>query len=210
MTVGSRIREFRKRLGLSVDDVAEKLKKNRATIYRYESDDIENLPAPILEPLAKVLQTTPAELMGWEQSTAPTSDDLPSNVFPIQTKKIPLLGTIAAGVPIYADENFDGYRECTEDIDADFCLKIQGDSMIGARINDGDIVFIKKQPDVDNGEIAAVLIEDEATLKRVYKEKESLILQAENPKYAPLVCTAESYVECRILGTAIAFQSDVV
>ena len=210
MTVGSRIREFRKRLGLSVDDVAEKLKKNRATIYRYESDDIENLPAPILEPLAKVLQTTPAELMGWEQSAAPTSDDLPSNVFPIQTKKVPLLGTIAAGVPIYADENFDGYRECTEDVDADFCLKIQGDSMIGARINDGDIVFIKKQPDVDNGEIAAVLIEDEATLKRVYKEKDSLILQAENPKYAPIVYTAESYVECRILGKAVAFQSDIV
>lgn len=210
MTVGSRIREFRKRLGLSVDDVAEKLKKNRATIYRYESDDIENLPAPILEPLAKVLQTTPAELMGWEQSAAPTSDDLPANIFPIQTKKVPLLGTIAAGVPIYADENFDGYRECTEDVDADFCLKIQGDSMIGARINDGDIVFIKKQPDVDNGEIAAVLIEDEATLKRVYKEKDSLILQAENPKYAPIVYTAESYVECRIMGKAVAFQSDIV
>ena len=210
MTVGSRIREFRKRLGLSVDDVAEKLKKNRATIYRYESDDIENLPAPILEPLAKVLQTTPAELMGWEQSAAPTSDDLPSNVCPIQTKKVPLLGTIAAGVPIYADENFDGYRECTEDIDADFCLKIQGDSMIGARINDGDIVFIKKQPDVDNGEIAAVLIDDEATLKRVYKKKDTLILQAENPKYAPIVCTAESYVECRIRGKAVAFQSDIV
>ena len=141
---------------------------------------------------------------------APTSDDLPANVFPIQTKKVPLLGTIAAGVPIYADENFDGYRECTEDIDADFCLKIQGDSMIGARINDGDIVFIKKQPDVDNGEIAAVLIEDEATLKRVYKEKDSLILQAENPKYAPIVYTAESYVECRIMGKAVAFQSDIV
>ncbi len=144
------------------------------------------------------------------QSPAPAYDDLPANVFPIQTKKVPLLGTIAAGVPIYADENFDGYRECTEDIDADFCLKIQGDSMIGARINDGDIVFIKKQPDVDNGEIAAVLIEDEATLKRVYKEKGSLILQAENPKYAPIVCTAESYVECRIMGKAVAFQSDIV
>ena len=214
MTVGSRIREFRKRLGLSVDDVAEKLGKNRATIYRYESDDIENLPAPILEPLAKVLQTTPAELMGWqeEKRNAPASGDLPDlpNIFPIRTKKVPLLGTIAAGVPIYADENFDGYRECTEDIDADFCLKIQGDSMIGARINDGDIVFIRKQEDVDNGEIAAVLIEDEATLKRVYKEKDSLILQAENPKYAPIVYTAESYVECRILGKAVAFQSDIV
>ena len=144
-----------------------------------------------------------------EQSPAPALGDLPANIFPIQTKKVPLLGTIAAGVPIYADENFDGYRECTEDVDADFCLKIQGDSMIGARINDGDIVFIRKQPDVDNGEIAAVLIEDEATLKRVYKEKDSLILQAENPRYAPIVYTAESYVECRILGKAVAFQSDI-
>nr|DAV45972.1 MAG TPA: helix-turn-helix domain protein [Caudoviricetes sp.] len=78
MSVGSRIREFRKRLGLSVDDVAEKLGKNRATIYRYESDDIENLPAPVLEPLAKVLQTTPAELMGWEQPPISASDDLPT------------------------------------------------------------------------------------------------------------------------------------
>lgn len=164
--------------------------------------------------LAQALKVSESWLMGYdepmEQSPAPASGDLPANVFPIQTKKVPLLGTIAAGVPIYADENFDGYRECTEDIDADFCLKIQGDSMIGARINDGDIVFIKKQPDVDNGEIAAVLIEDEATLKRVYKEKDSLILQAENPKYAPIVYTAESYVECRILGKAVAFQSDIV
>ena len=141
---------------------------------------------------------------------APASGDLPANVFPIQTKKVPLLGTIAAGVPIYADENFDGYRECTEDVDADFCLKIQGDSMIGARINDGDIVFIRKQPDVDDGEIAAVLIDDEATLKRVYKKKDSLVLQAENPKYAPIVCTAENCDMCRIIGKAIAFQSDIV
>lgn len=208
MTVGSRIREYRKRLGLSVDDVAEKLGKNRATIYRYESDDIENLPAPVLEPLARVLQTTPAELMGWKCERK----DIVSipNILPIQTKKIPLLGTIAAGVPIYADENFDGYRECTDDIHVDFCLRIKGDSMIGARINDGDIVFIRKQSDVENGEIAAVLIDDEATLKRVYKEKDSLILQAENPKYQPIICTANNCDVCLILGKAVAFQSDVV
>ena len=82
--------------------------------------------------------------------------------------------------------------------------------MIGARINDGDIVFIRKQPDVDDGEIAAVLIDDEATLKRVYKKKDSLVLQAENPKYAPIVCTAENCDMCRIIGKAIAFQSDIV
>lgn len=209
MTVGRRIREYRKKLGLSVDDVAEKLGKNRATIYRYESDDIENLPAPVLEPLAKILQTTPAELMGWKKDLTGDLPNIP-NIFPLKTKKVPLLGTIAAGIPIYAEENFDGYRESTEDVHADFCLKIKGDSMIGARINDGDIVFIRKQPDVENGEIAAVLIDGEATLKRVYKKNDSLVLQAENPKYAPIVCSAKTCDECIIMGKAVTFQSDVV
>ena len=209
MTVGRRIREYRKKLGLSVDDVAEKLGKNRATIYRYESDDIENLPAPVLEPLAKILQTTPAELMGWKKDLTGDLPNIP-NIFPLTTKKVPLLGTIAAGIPIYAEENFDGYRESTEDVHADFCLKIKGDSMIGARINDGDIVFIRKQPDVENGEIAAVLIDGEATLKRVYKKNGSLVLQAENPKYAPIVCSAKTCDECIIMGKAVTFQSDVV
>ena len=209
MTVGRRIREYRKKLGLSVDDVAEKLGKNRATIYRYESDDIENLPAPVLEPLAKILQTTPAELMGWKKDLTGDLPNIP-NIFPLKTKKVPLLGTIAAGTPIYAEENFDGYRESTEDVHADFCLKIKGDSMIGARINDGDIVFIRKQPDVKNGEIAAVLIDDEATLKRVYKKNGALVLQAENPKYAPIVCSAKTCDECIIMGKAVTFQSDVV
>jgi len=216
---------FSERLRTSMDsanmkavELHERTGISKASISEYLSGNYEPKQRNIFK-IAQALNVSPSYLMGVNddprspvQSPAPASGDLPDlpNIFPIQTKKVPLLGTIAAGVPIYADENFDGYRECTEDVDADFCLKIHGDSMIGARINDGDIVFIKKQPDVDNGEIAAVLIEDEATLKRVYKEKDSLILQAENPKYAPLVCTAESYVECRIMGKAVAFQSDIV
>ena len=210
LEIYKRIRARREELGISQEELAKRMGyKSRSSINKIEKGE-NDIPQSKIVAFAKALRTTPEALMGWEQSPVPASGDLPANVFPIQTKKVPLLGTIAAGVPIYADENFDGYRECTEDIDADFCLKIQGDSMIGARINDGDIVFIKKQPDVDNGEIAAVLIEDEATLKRVCKEKDSLILQAENPKYAPIVYTAESYVECRIMGKAVAFQSDLV
>lgn len=211
LEIYKRIRARREELGISQEELAKRMGyKSRSSINKIEKGE-NDIPQSKIVAFAKALRTTPEALMGWEQSPAPASGDLPDlpNIFPIQTKKVPLLGTIAAGVPIYADENFDGYRECTEDIDADFCLKIQGDSMIGARINDGDIVFIKKQPDVDNGEIAAVLIENEATLKRVYKEKDSLILQAENPKYAPIVYTAESYVECRILGKAVTFQSDI-
>lgn len=225
MTLGDVIKTYRMEHSLSMDEFAKRSGLSKGYISMLEKNRNPKTGKPIIpsiltyQSVAKAMSTSvdilmktvdKEQLVSLEQSPAPASDDLPSNVFPIQTKKVPLLGTIAAGVPIYADENFDGYRECTEDIDADFCLKIQGDSMIGARINDGDIVFIRKQPDVDNGEIAAVLIEDEATLKRVYKEKDSLILQAENPRYAPIVYTAESYVECRIMGKAIAFQSDIV
>ena len=186
MTIGSRIKERRKSLGLSVDDIAARLGKNRATVYRYESDDIENLPSTVLEPLAKVLKTTPAHLMGWKDKDI---FSIP-NIEPIKTHKVPLLGTIAAGIPILAEENFDGYIELHDNVHADFCLRIRGDSMINARIYDGDIVFIRQQPDVDNGEIAAVLLDDDATLKRVFKQP--------------------SGINCRIIGKAVAFLSDVV
>ena len=92
MTIGSRIREYRKKLDLSVDAVAEKLGKNRATVYRYESDGIENLPATVLEPLAKILQTTPAELMGWKKDSVADLSSIP-NIFPLKTKKVPLVSS---------------------------------------------------------------------------------------------------------------------
>ena len=92
-----------------------------------------------------------------------------------------------------------------------FCLKCKGDSMINARIYDGDIVFVRKQSMVNNGEVAVVLIEDEATLKRVfyYPDKAKLVLQAENPSFEPLVYIGEEIEQIRILGKAVAFQSDV-
>ena len=118
--------------------------------------------------------------------------------------------TIAAGQPIFAEEHFESYVEAGANIRADFCLRVKGDSMINARICDGDIVFIRKQPDVNDGEIAAVLIDNEATLKRVYKKKGEIILVAENPAYKPLVYKGEELNEIRILGKAIAFQSNVI
>lgn len=161
--------------------------------------------------LAKALGTTPAYLMGWEDS--PTDNMIPkySNIYPIKTKRFPLLGEIACGEPIFANEDRESYVEASTDIHADFCLKAHGDSMINARIQDGDIVFIRSQPMVENGEIAAVIINDTATLKRVffYPKKSQLILQAENPAYAPIIYTGEDINTITILGKAIAFQSDV-
>lgn len=198
MTVGERIKARRKQLGLSVDDIAEKLGKNRATIYRYESDEIENLPLNILEPLAKVLNVSPAYLMGWE------------NIVSYKTKKVPMLGKIAAGEPIYvAEERCEYYVEVNENAHVDFCLKVQGDSMIEARINNGDIVFIRKQPCVENGEIAAVLIDNEVTLKRFYRNNGGVILKPENSKYQPFFYTDKDFKDIRILGKAIFFQSNI-
>ena len=209
LEIFKRIRARREELGISQEELAKRLGyKSRSSINKIEKGE-NDIPQYKIVAFAQALQTTPECLMGWAQPTATALPNIP-NIFPLKTKKVPLLGTIAAGTPIYAEENFDGYRESTEDVHADFCLKIKGDSMIGARINDGDIVFIRKQPDVENGEIAAVLIDGEATLKRVYKKNGALVLQAENPKYAPIVCSAKTCDECIIMGKAVTFQSDVV
>ncbi len=135
---------------------------------------------------------------------------LPDNIIPLpKFKKIPLIGSIACGEPILAKENIDDYTKCPDDIQADFALQCKGDSMIGARIHDGDIVYIRIQPDVESGEIAAVLIDDEATLKRVYKDADTVILQPENPAYRPKVFVKEEINSIRILGKAVCFFSKV-
>lgn len=133
-----------------------------------------------------------------------------SNIIPLpKTKKLPLLGTIACGEPILADENIEEYIETPDNIRATFCLRCKGDSMINARIYDGDIVYIREQPDVENGEIGAVIINDEATLKRIYKYKNKIVLQPENTAYEPLVYVNEELDTIRILGKAVAFTSTV-
>lgn len=137
--------------------------------------------------------------------------NLNQGTLPVHTRKIPLLGEIACGKPIFANEDRESYVSVGTDLKVDFCLRAKGDSMIGARILDGDIVFIQKCDMVNNGEIAAVVIDDEATLKRVYyyPEKSKLVLSAENPKYEPLVYLGDELNQIHILGRAVAFQSDV-
>ena len=126
-----------------------------------------------------------------------------------EMEKLPIIGTIACGIPILAEENIEGYIPAPKEFQADFCLVCKGNSMINARILDGDIVLIRQQPDVDDGEIAAVLIDDEATLKRVYHISGGVTLVAENPAFAPLTFTERDYVNIRILGKAVAFISNV-
>ena len=212
MKIGERIKKRRKELGMSVDDLAKRIGKDRSTIYRYESDDIENLPVTVLEPIAKALRVEPAELLGWTKPSNFSQTNLGGiAVSPIKKRTFPLLGEIACGEPITANENLEVYVDAGADIEADFCLRAKGDSMSGARIYDGDIVFIRKQSMVDNGEIAAVIIDNEATLKRVnyYPQKNLLILKSENPKYEDFIFTDEQLENISIIGKAVFFQSIV-
>lgn len=213
-TIGSRIRNRREELGLSQDELGKRLGyKSRSSINKIELDQ-RNLTQSKIKAIADALETTPSYIMGWDEPDQKFDEEklkLFDNLFPITVRKIPLLGNIACGKPIFADEQFESYVEAGANIRADFCLRAKGNSMIGARIQDGDIVFIHKQEMVNDGEIAAVLIDDEATLKRVYYDQENNILQlfAENPQYKTMRFVGEELNHIRILGKAVAFQSDV-
>ena len=130
---------------------------------------------------------------------------------PIATKKLPMLGNIACGEPIFANEVHGAYVDASVEVDADFCLTAKGDSMINARIFDGDILFVKSQPTVDDGEIAVILIDDEATVKRVYYDRENNIvtLVPENPIYKPMRYMGEQLEQIRIIGKVVFGQYHV-
>ena len=204
MTTGDRMKQRRKELGLSAEALAERVEISPATIYRYENGDIENVPGSRLAPLAAILHTTPAYLMGWDESP------LPDNIIPMpEIHQVPLIGTIACGAPILAEEHIEGYVDIPKHIKADFALICKGDSMINARIFDGDIVYIRQQDMVENGEIAAVLIDNEATLKRVRLFDDHISLEPENPMHRPIVKWGEEMNTIRILGKAVAFTSAI-
>lgn len=201
--------EFAKRLthllaerGETCRSVADAVHLSAGTISRYCNNLIDKPKMAVVRMLAEYFGVAPEWLMGYE---TPEQQAHQAGLLPVERRRIPMLGQIAAGQPITADEEHDCYVEADAER-ADFCLRVKGDSMIGARIYDGDIVFIHAQPDVDDGEIAVVLIDDEATLKRVYKMGDRIILRAENPAYPPMeFCKSDGKI-LRILGKAIAFQ----
>ena len=196
LKIGEKIRDARKQLGLSQGALATMSGyTSRSSINKIELGLVD-IPQSKLILIAKALNLSPKFLI----EDSEDEETLP---------KVPLLGSIACGSPIFAEENIEEYLACPPSVSADFCLYCKGDSMIGARINDGDIVYIHSQSDVENGEIAAVLVEDEATLKRVYKQSGKLILKPENADYEPFVYVGEEMSRIKILGKAVAFLSGV-
>lgn len=217
--IGARIKTAREEKGLTQEELAKSLGMNKSTVQRYETAQIEKIKLPVIEAMAQSLDVNPEWLSdktdirtsyyNVKQENYSSIIETYPNISPIRLKKFPMLGEIACGEPIWADEDRESYIMADMDIRADFCLTAKGDSMINARINDGDIVFIRQQPVVTNGEIAAVIIDNEATLKRVYyyPEQNKLILNPENPAYEPLVYINEELTTIRILGKAVYFMS---
>lgn len=218
MTLSKNIRYLRKSKGWSQEYIADKLGyKSYTTIQKWEMGTSEP-PLRKLKELSDLFgvdmdDLTNKDIEYIKNNPKSSTNDIYTydNIYPIELKKFPLLGEIACGEPIFCNEDRESYILSGTNIKADFCLKAHGDSMINARIYDGDIVFIKEQPLVNDGEIAAVIIENEATLKRVYFDRDNSTLQlvAENPAYRPMVYVGESLNCIRILGKAVAFQSDV-
>ncbi len=208
MSLKENIRKRRNELGMTLAEVGAALGTSRQTIQKYESGNVANVPLKKIEKLAAVLEISPAELMGWPEERLELFGY--ENIEPLpKTALRPRVGTIACGEPLLAVENIEEYDEVPLSIDCDFTLVCKGDSMINARIFDGDIVYIRRQEAVENGEIAAVLIGEEATLKRVFKSPGQVVLMPENPKYNPLVYAGETLKELRILGKAVAFHGNV-
>ena len=213
MTIGEKIKQARIDKGLTQEELAEKLGyKSRSSVNKIETGG-RDIPRSQIKRIAEILDVSPISLLGFEDEkpTDPLTELTAQfdNIKPVQLKRFPMLGEIACGEPIWADEDHESYVMADMDIKADFCLRAKGDSMINARIYDGDIVFIKEMPIVENGDIAAVIIDNEATLKRFYYDKENNYLQliAENPLYKPLVYRNEQLDQIRVLGKAVYFMS---
>lgn len=202
MEKGERIRSRREALGMTQTELADALSTTKQNIYKYENGIISNIPSDKIEAMAEILKTTPAYLMGWEEETV-----LPPNIEPLGSmQKIPLVGQIACGTPILAEQNIEDYVDLPGHIRADFALTCKGESMIGAGIRTGDIVYIRKQEEVENGQIAAVMVGgDEATLKRVYTKPGVVQLVAENPNTAPAVFIGKEAEQIHIIGLAVAY-----
>lgn len=194
MKTGEIIRTLRERRGMTQEALAARLGyTDRSSIAKIETGKVD-LSQTKLQLLMEIFGVPIQTLMGLE---------LPA------TRQIPILGTIACGAPILAQEHIDGYTDVPASIHADFALVCKGDSMINARIFDGDIVYIRQQEQVENGEIAAVLIDGEATLKRVRCFEDRVSFEPENPMYRPLILWGEDMNRARILGKAVAFTSAI-
>lgn len=196
MTVGEKIKLEMKRQKVTQNKLAKAAKISQSGLSSIVSGQVSPRE-DTLRAIADALGCSFSELLGEQENTS-------FPFIPIQAHSVPIVGTIACGTPITAEQNIDGYADLPEGVRADFALRCRGDSMYPT-FNDGDIVLLRQQPDVEDGQIAAALINGEATLKHVYHEPDGLLLVADNPAFAPIRVkpTADDY--SAIQGRAVGY-----
>lgn len=215
MTLGDVIYQYRTTHNISMDKFSELSGISKGYISMLEKNQTQrgDEPSPSFEMYRNVARTIGMDVDALIRMVEGkiTLPDLPaSNIIPMpEMRKIPRIGDIACGEPILAEEHIEDYIEVPINIPGDFALTCKGDSMINARIFDGDLVYIRRQDTVENGEIAAVLIDGEATLKRVKIYDDHIVLEPESPHFRPLTYWAEEMNTIRILGKAVAFTSTI-
>ena len=220
MTLGEIIKKYRAEHRMSMDDFSQNSGISKSYISLLEKNKHPKTGNPIAPSIDSIKRAAAGmgmdfnllwSMIDGDVDLSPASELATSfdNIHPAETMRFPVLGAVACGEPIYMEGERELYVDSTISVRADFVLVARGDSMINARIHDGDIVFIHKQETVENGEIAVVAIDDEATLKRFYKYADMVVLRAENPAFKDIVYTPEDHKEVRILGKAVAFQSDI-
>lgn len=205
MTKGDKIRIAREAKGLTQEELGAVCGVSKQTIYKYEQGIITNIPSDKVELICSELDISPVYLMGWEAGEAAT---VPDNLTPIRFHQKPLVGSIACGTPILAEENITDYVDVPEHINCDFALKCHGNSMVDLGVEDGDIVYIRSQPEVQNGQIAAVVVDDmepEATLKKFFKYENHIMLIPANSEEQPFAFYGEDMARVHVQGLAVGF-----
>ena len=215
MTVGERIKQRRKELGLSADELAEKLNKNRATVYRYESSDIERIPAEVLKPLSEILQVSPEYLMGWSEEDEKNGlDRLVRDIEKDKNIKIEDVLQCSDTIPIlnYTENGKMIFNEhlCLSDLHGDFCFKAADNSMSNSQIYAGAIVFIKKTDTIKNKDIVMISLNGKIFIRKYYyyTENQKLILYADNPDFEPMIFIGDEINNIKIIGIDIMSTVD--
>lgn len=197
--IGDRIKAARKSAHMGQAELGAAIGIGKSSISEWESGkrspDIDKV-----HDIANALGVTPAYLMGWDESPA-----LPAGLSPVRKRRIPMIGHVAAGVPIMAEREYEEYEDDTYGISCDYVLRVEGDSM-EPRIMDGDVVYVREQPDVDDGQIAVVGVDDSVTLKVVYHIQNGLQLISLNPKYKPMIYNRDNTDYLAIIGLAVAYK----
>ena len=208
-SVGDTIKALREERNISQTDVANKIGVSKQTLFKYENGVVQNIPSKYIEKLANLFDVSPGYIMGWQkQPNRPPLDKIPGIKVTQNLINVPILGHIQCGMPVLSECNYEGYFKLDPDLcKADFSLVADGDSMIDANIHEGDIVFFKETPDVESGTIAAVLLDDQTTLKKVVKMDDMLILQPANDKYKPILIKDGDYGNVMILGKMVGVFS---